>query len=112
MAIEHRQRIPKPWGVAVSIAFHLPTPGRWGAFARDAWPLPTAQQCGDLDKLQRAVLDALKRSGLFDDDAQVAQLSAFKVWDGPVASGAQILIGIAFGPTKVDKGPPTWETGA
>lgn len=47
----------------------------------------------DLDKLQRAVLDALKIGGIYGDDAQVAELTGLKLHsppDGP--DGATITV--------------------
>jgi crossover junction endodeoxyribonuclease RusA len=45
---------------------------------------PATRGQGDVDKLARAVLDALTASGVFLDDSQVSSLAARKVWTGPV----------------------------
>lgn len=61
---------PLEGAVSVVLRFVLPTP------RRRIRSLPTVRP--DLDKLIRAVLDALERSGLIANDAQVCQLAAFK----------------------------------
>lgn len=42
--------------------------------------LPIGREYGDIDKLERNVLDALTQSGLIKDDSQVVQLRSFKVF--------------------------------
>jgi Holliday junction resolvase RusA-like endonuclease len=50
-------------------------------------PAPTRQRSGDLDKLTRALLDALTECGVWADDAQVTALTVVKRWaDSPGAS--------------------------
>ena len=56
--------------VAVQLRFDLRRPVR----GRRSWPCVRP----DLDKLARAVLDAITESGLVEDDGQVCELSAVK----------------------------------
>lgn len=77
------------WGgpVAVGITFRLPRPkGHIGARGL----LPSApmhpNRKPDLDKLCRAILDALTEAAVVTDDAQVIRLSARKVYGTPGAS--------------------------
>lgn len=67
--------------VSVSITFRFLRPRshftRSGTLTKSAPPLLTSKQRGDIDKLSRAVLDALTGT-LLHDDAQVVQLSAHK----------------------------------
>lgn len=53
----------------------------------DAPHYPTRRTGGDLDKLVRAVMDALTQSGHIHDDAQVVDISARKLYDGHPAFG-------------------------
>ena len=41
---------------------------------------PTSRQVGDLDKLLRAVCDAITDAGGYDDDSQVVSISGEKLW--------------------------------
>jgi len=51
---------------------------------REAWNTPTTQSTGDLDKLTRAVFDAITISRIYVDDSQVVELSASQHYaDGP-----------------------------
>jgi crossover junction endodeoxyribonuclease RusA len=43
---------------------------------------PTGQNIGDVDKLTRAVLDALTQAGVIEDDRYVVHVSASKAWGG------------------------------
>lgn len=74
-ALEHfrGKRIERPAGVAVEVTFYLAPPKRGRIH-------PTAKP--DVDKLCRAVLDAL--TGIaFDDDSQVVALTAVKTYGLP-----------------------------
>lgn len=76
--------------VSVSIAFVLPRPKkhyRTGRFAHLLRPdAPTWHTTKpDIDKLERAILDALTQSGTIHDDAQVARLNATKTYGDPGA---------------------------
>ena len=62
------------------------------------WPIKRP----DLDKLIRAVLDALGSAGVFKDDSQVVQLTASKRW--PIHSGA----GVPGVIVTVAEKPETW----
>jgi crossover junction endodeoxyribonuclease RusA len=48
----------------------------------------------DIDKLTRAILDALVRAQLFADDAQVVSLAAHKHWEGDVGPGVLVRISL------------------
>jgi len=82
--VESNQATLKPWreAVAVRLAFFLPRPkmhfgsGRNSSQLKPSAPTVPATR-PDIDKLSRAVLDAL--TGIvFSDDAQVADLQAHK----------------------------------
>lgn len=71
--------------LAVTLVFTLPRPaGHFGSGKNagqvkpSAPPFPVAKP--DLDKLCRAVLDALTDAGVWRDDSQVASLTAAKVY--------------------------------
>lgn len=73
--------------VAVDCAFFLPRPRR----QRTPLDWPTQRASGDVDKLARAVLDAL--SGVaFADDVQVVELRATKQWAGAAGEGVLVAI--------------------
>ena len=82
---------PFTGGVAVKLVFRFARPqghyGRRGLLA-SAPSLKTTEP--DLDKLCRAVLDALTESGIWRSDAQVVDLHAVKVF--AASPGAQIRI--------------------
>ena len=69
--------------VAVSLTFYLPRPqyhygtGRNANRLKDTAPLLVDKR-PDVDKLSRAVLDALTQAGAWRDDSQVAYLAAEK----------------------------------
>lgn len=68
--------------VHVSLDFALPRPGYH--YRKDGELKDTApswhDKRGDLDKLTRAVFDALTQSGAIRDDSQVAAMVAVKRW--------------------------------
>lgn len=66
---------PFPGPVKVSIFFFLRRP------LRPRYPLPTVRP--DVDKLTRAVLDAIEAAGVIRNDAQVVTLSARKRYGDP-----------------------------
>lgn len=80
--------------VRVKVVFRLPRPkhhyrtGKHAGQLKDGAPYWAATR-PDLDKLLRAVLDALTDAGLWHDDAQVAVLHATKEHGTPVA-GIQV----------------------
>nr|WP_255633192.1 RusA family crossover junction endodeoxyribonuclease [Demequina sp. TTPB684] len=60
--------------VRVTVMSFLPQPKS----NRD--PMPTAKRTGDMDKIDRNVLDALTDAGAIVDDAQVVDLCSAKRW--------------------------------
>ena len=72
--------------VAVSVEFRLARPAS-APKRRITWPI--GARSGDVDKLARAVLDALT-GVLFVDDSQVTRLQVSKLWGEP---GATVLVG-------------------
>src|SRR5579862_281799 len=60
---------PKAGPVSLTLFFHLPAPARMPKGRTE----PTVRP--DLDKLERAVLDALKAAGAYLDDGQVVMLT-------------------------------------
>lgn len=77
--------------VSVVVMFYFPRP----ASAKDR-PYPHKRSVGDIDKLSRAVLDALqptkKEPGVLADDALVVDLLAFKRYADTEKVGAHIAI--------------------
>ena len=72
----------------VAIAFHLPRPkGHYGTGRNAGVVKPSAPRYPagkpDIDKLTRAILDAVTSAGAWRDDSQVVQLRANKVWSEP-----------------------------
>lgn len=82
--------------VFVIVDFHFSRPKSHFGTGRNAGVLKTAapffyRSQPDIDKLERAVLDAMTDAGVWSDDAQVATLHATKVYaDLP---GARIEVG-------------------
>ncbi len=70
--------------VAVRLIFAMPKP------ARPKWPWPAVKP--DVDKLERAVLDAMTDAGVWKDDAQVVDLHSSKHYPGPAV--AQTVPGV------------------
>lgn len=77
------KRITDEKAVGVSLVFFLPRPASHLNAAGEpnslATEYPVRHGTGDLDKLLRAVLDALNRLA-WDDDAQVVEIYARKIW--------------------------------
>jgi Holliday junction resolvase RusA-like endonuclease len=71
------QRLDGP--VSVSAAFTFDRP-KSAPKSRQCWP--TTRSSGDLDKLVRAVFDALTDAGVWRDDSQVVEVSAAKLHVG------------------------------
>lgn len=91
---------PFPGAVVVSCTFVLPRPA--------SYPRRVVQHTRkpDLDKLVRAVLDALAASDLFGDDAAVVGLHAWKSYVIPgVRPGVTITVEDA---TALEWRPPDW----
>lgn len=83
--------------VAVSLWFRFVRPESVKAAAR---PWPSVRP--DVDKLARAVLDALTTSGVVSDDSRVVDLRAVKVY--AEAESVSVLVVPAGGPQGVMKG--------
>jgi crossover junction endodeoxyribonuclease RusA len=66
--------------VRVVLAFALPRPAS-APKTRRTWPM--GARSGDVDKLARAVLDALTDAAVWHDDAQVLDLHVLKDYPGP-----------------------------
>jgi Holliday junction resolvase RusA-like endonuclease len=86
-ALEHLDQVmrgeawqPYPGPVHVQLVFALPKPAS-APKTRRTWP--TGARSGDVDKLARAVLDALTDAGVWRDDAQVVRLLVDKDYPGP-----------------------------
>lgn len=70
-------------------------------------PYPTDRNLGDLDKLERNLLDALTDSGLIADDAQVVTLRSEKRWTAPNSvPGVQVHVLTAPAGEPVTEGIP------
>ena len=60
--------------IEVKLEFRIPAP------KKPLHVLPISRRAGDIDKLSRAVLDALTISKLIGDDSQVVKLNASKIY--------------------------------
>jgi crossover junction endodeoxyribonuclease RusA len=76
-AVAGRDRLDGPVSVAVVFSFDPP---KSAPKCRRVWP--TTRSSGDVDKLVRAVFDALTDAGVWRDDSQVVRLTASKVHVG------------------------------
>lgn len=72
--------------IGVALRFALPKPAS-APKRRRTWPI--GARSGDIDKLERAVLDALTDAGLWKDDGQVVTLQGDKDYPG-VTSGLSV----------------------
>lgn len=95
----HWTRIERPSGVSLGIRFHVDRPaghygtGRNARVVKPSAPAnPTTKP--DLDKLVRAILDALTSAGVYADDSQVVAIATWKVYTAPggPSSGATINV--------------------
>jgi Holliday junction resolvase RusA-like endonuclease len=77
--------------LTVTLAFALRKPKAAEQGPR-RWPI--GKTAGDVDKLTRAVLDALGDAAVFGDDGQVVRLIADKDYPGTVESGMQASPGV------------------
>lgn len=90
-------REPFDGPVSVELVFHMPRPkkhyrtGKHSGALRDDAP-EQHTQTPDVDKLSRAVLDALTEAGVWLDDGQVVMLDARKVWAPPGCQQAVITV--------------------
>jgi Holliday junction resolvase RusA-like endonuclease len=95
-------RLPLQGPVEVTIAFRVPRPAYHFGTGRNAGVLkPTAptyvDKKPDLDKYERATLDALTAAGVYGDDGQVARLMTEKVYaTHPDLPGADITVAPIF----------------
>lgn len=62
---------PRPQPVRVQVRFYFDPPKKHD-------PYPATRSCGDIDKLQRNVFDALVDAGVLQDDAQIVNVYAEK----------------------------------
>ena len=83
--LEHRANRHLQGPLAVDAVFYLARPKRHYGTGRNAAALrgdapdyPVARGRGDTDKYARGLLDALQLAGVYDDDGQVADLTARK----------------------------------
>jgi Holliday junction resolvase RusA-like endonuclease len=72
-------RPPFAGPVRVTVAFALQRP-QSAPKTRRTWPM--GARSGDLDKLLRAILDALTDAGVYGDDAQVTEANTVKDYAG------------------------------
>lgn len=77
--------------VLVVLAFALPKP-KVAERGPRRWPI--GKNAGDVDKLARAVLDALTDAAVFGDDGQVVHLVVRKDYPGTIESGHQASPGV------------------
>lgn len=84
MQEKHFTPFAKGTPVSVRIYFLMPRPK---TVTRD---MPTVPP--DLDKLCRAVMDALTDAGLWHDDSQVIDLGATKIYSAGSEIGAHIIV--------------------
>lgn len=101
-AIRYHDTITSPVRVWLTFAFPRPTShyrtGRNAHLLRDNAPRhATSHGLGDVDKLTRAVLDALTTAGVWTDDALVVDLRVRKHYagehpDAPPAPGVDIVL--------------------
>lgn len=71
--------------VSVVIEFRIPRP------QKPKHELPISRAAGDIDKLSRAILDALTIGGIIEDDSHVVHLTAFKRYS-PTMPGVTVYI--------------------
>lgn len=95
-------RPPERGPVAVRLVFAMPKPSKVPD-ERAGWPMVKP----DVDKLARAVLDALTAAGAWADDAQVCDVRAVKHYPGPHAG--QYLPGVRIAVYRLGRpaDPPT-----
>jgi Holliday junction resolvase RusA-like endonuclease len=77
-----KQEMPFTGPVQVQLTFYFPRPKSHTVAQREQ-PYVTTRERYDVDKLSRAVLDALTTSACYGDDSQVAHLEATKYYAMP-----------------------------
>jgi crossover junction endodeoxyribonuclease RusA len=82
-AAANGHRWPRGMPVALRADFRLPRP------ARPAYTYPPRR---DLDKLLRALCDALTQSEVIADDSQIVRITATKTYVGAALVGVQLAI--------------------
>jgi len=103
-AITRTDEPPAGWPllgpVAIDLCFTMPRP-KAAPKTRRTWPVVKP----DIDKLERAVLDAGTTAGLWGDDAQVVDVHAWKVYplETPRALRAPGLHAVVY---LIDNPPP------
>lgn len=88
-------------GIRVDLAFVLPRPRAHHVNRDPNRPLRDAAprlhlQKPDVDNLEKAVIDALTKSGIWRDDAQVIETSVTKLWAVPPRSWTGVKVKIHF----------------
>jgi Holliday junction resolvase RusA-like endonuclease len=86
-ALAAQQRFPKGTPVGLMITVTVPRPtshyrtGKNAHLLRSTAPaFPLSRSHGDIDKIQRLILDALTDSGVWDDDSQAVRVEAAKCY--------------------------------
>lgn len=87
-AMGHRPTILTPVGVVIEFRFPMPKSAR--RTDREMGKVPRPRK-PDVDKLSRAILDALTDAGVIADDSQVVVLTATK-WDVTENPGAHVVV--------------------
>lgn len=81
-ALARRQGVPLPDG-PIDVALTV-TVARPATISYAERPWPTKRSAGDIDKLQRAVYDALQNSGLIKDDALIVHCDVWHCYPDTV----------------------------
>jgi crossover junction endodeoxyribonuclease RusA len=89
--LDGRPRLEGPVAVDVTFTFDRP---KSAPRSRPCWPI--TRSSGDVDKLQRAIFDALTDAGVWFDDSQVTEVRARKAHAGDVGAlpipGARVAV--------------------
>jgi len=94
---------PIQWAVSVRLHFVMPRP----LSTPKKGPTPPAVKKADIDKLSRAVLDALTSAGVWYDDKQVCELLATKrLAERGEVPGCQIYVRPVMHDWTPEGGPP------
>lgn len=87
-AVRYHDHLPLTGPLKVWVRFTFTRPashyrtGRNAHLLKDSAPAFPGHSCGDVDKLQRAIFDALTDAGVWGDDTQVVDVRARKMWAG------------------------------
>lgn len=88
--VAYTARVHRPAGrtlvppYSIELAFAMPTPAK----PKYRWPT----RDGDLDKLERAVLDGMVKGGLLVDDRHVTKLTSEKAFGLPAGVGVLVTV--------------------